>query len=321
MRVFITGATGFIGSAVVSELLSDGHEVVGLTRTDAGAKSLTAAGAHALRGDLQDLDGLRRAATAADAVIHTAFFHEISHPRMSTRLRIILGGSPRSATARFASASVDADIRAIETFGSALEGSGRPLVVAFPTMALAVGQLTTEQSPPDPTAPGAARIPSEQAALALASRGVRAAVVRVPPSVHGDGDGGLVPRLIEIARKKRTSAYLGDGHNRWAAVHRLDVAHLFALALHHGRAGARYHAVAEQGVPMRAIAEVIANNLGVPATAIDHDRAGAHFGWLAPFVSADNYVSSALTQQELGWRPDQRGLIADISHANYFAHI
>lgn len=318
MRVFITGATGFIGSAIVGELLADGHEVLGLARTDAGAQSLLAAGAQVQRGDVEDVDALRRGATGVDGVIHLAFFHAISHPRMSTRLRIVLGGSPRNVMARFAAASVGADKRAIETFGSVLEGSGRPLVVAFPTMALTPGRVATENDAPDPSAPGAARIPSEEATLALASRGVRASVVRIPPSVHGDGDAAMVPRLIGTARKKRAAAYVADGHNRWPAVHRLDAPHLFTLALHKGLGGARYHAIAEDGVPMRAIAEVIAKHLNVPLTAIPPEKAADHFGWLAPFVSVDNHVSSELTQQELGWRPTQPGLLADIDQPTYF---
>ena len=318
MQVFITGATGFIGSAIVAELLADGHDVLGLARTDTGAQALATAGAQVHRGDIEDLDGLRRAAAGADGIIHTAFFHGISHPGMSTRLRIVLGGSPRDVMARFAAASVGADMRAIETFGSVLEGSGRPLVVAFPTMALSPGRLATEQDAPDPGSPGAARIPSEEATLALAARGVRASMVRIPPTVHGDGDAAMIPRLIGTARKKRASAYVRDGRNRWPAVHRLDAAHLFTLALHKGLAGARYHAVAQAGVPMRAIAEVIADNLSVPVKAIDQDKAGGHFGWLAPFVSADNPVSSALTQQELGWQPTRPGLLTDLNGPGYF---
>jgi nucleoside-diphosphate-sugar epimerase len=318
MRVFITGATGFIGSAIVAELLADGHDVLGLARSDAGVSSLQAAGAQVHRGDVEDLDGLRRAASDVDGVMHLAFFHGISHPRMSTRLRIMLGGGPRQVMARFAAASVGADLRAIETFGSVLEGSGRPLVVAFPTMALTPGRLVTEVDPPDPSAPGAARIASEEATLALASRGVRASVVRIPPSVHGDGDAAMVPRLIAMARKKRASAYVGDGQNRWPAVHRLDAAHVFTLALHKGQAGARYHAVAEDGVPMRVIAEVIAKNLDIPATPIPAEKAAGHFGWLAPFASADNHVSSALTQRELGWHPTRPGLLHDLDRPTYF---
>jgi nucleoside-diphosphate-sugar epimerase len=318
MRVFITGATGFIGSAIVTELLADGHDVLGLARTDAGAGSLLAAGAQVHRGDVEDLDGLRRAAIDVDGVIHLAFFHGISHPSMSTRLRIVLGGSPRNVMSRFAAASVGADKRAIETFGNVLEGSGRPLVVAFPTMALTPGRLVAEADAPDPGSPGAARIPSEEATLALASRGVRASVVRIPPSVHGNGDGAMVPRLIGIARKKRTSAYVAGGPNRWPAVHRLDAAHVFTLALHKGQAGARYHAVAEDGVPTRDIAEVIGKNFNLPVSGIAEEKAAGHFGWLAPFVSVDNHVSSTLTQKELGWRPTQPGLLSDIDRPNYF---
>lgn len=299
MKVFVTGATGFIGSAVVSELLEAGHKVVGLARSDKSAAALTAAGAEVHRGALDDLDSLRSGAAAADGVIHLAYIHEFSHASISTRLGIMFGGSPRGIVSRFMAAAAGADRRAIETLGTALAGPDRALVVAFPTMALSPGRLATEKDTPDRRAAGRPRSPSEEAALAMASRGVRASMVRLPPVVHGAGDRGLIPRLIGIARKSGVSAYVGDGHNRWPAVHRLDAAHLFRLALEKGEAGARYHAVAEEGVPILDIANVIGRRLKVQVAAKSPKEVARHFGWLAPFLSADNPVSSALTQELL----------------------
>ncbi|NKQ56943.1 SDR family oxidoreductase [Amycolatopsis sp. K13G38] len=318
MRVLVTGATGFIGSAVVRELVDSGHEVLGMARSESGATALIQAGARAHRGDLEDLDSLRRGAAEADGVIHLAYFHGISNPKVATRLRILLGGSPRRIPARFAAAGADTDRRAIETFGSALAASGGPLVVAFPTMTLASGHPVTEREAPDPQSPGAVRIASEEATLALASSGVRSSVVRIPPTVHGDGDKAMVPRLIAAARKAGFAGYVGDGANRWPAVHRDDAAHLFRLALENGKAGARYHAVAEEGVPMRRIAEVIGRRLNLPATSLTDPESARRFGWLAPFVARDNHVSSELTRQQLGWNPAGPELLADIDRAEYF---
>jgi nucleoside-diphosphate-sugar epimerase len=264
MRVFVTGATGFIGSAVVKELIAAGHEVVGLVRSEASAKSLTAADARVHQGGLQDLKSLRTGAAAADGVIHTAFIRDISQANISTRLRILLGGLPGRLVSRFAAATVEADGRAIEALGASLAGSGRPLVVAFPTMALSPGRLATEEDAPDPSSAGGIRAPSEETTLAMASRGVRASVVHLPPSVHDQVKQGLVTYMIALARKKGVSAYVGDGLNRWPAVHRFDAANLFRLALEKGSAGARYHAVAEEGVPLRDIADVIGRRLKVP---------------------------------------------------------
>ena len=319
MRVFVTGATGFIGSAIVQELISAGHEVTGLARSEASAKKLTAAGAQVHRGTIEDLDCLRRGAAAADGAIHTAFFHEVTHMGLGTRLRVMLGGSPGGIFSRFLSATVGADRRALETLGQALTGPDRPLVAAFGTMAMKPGQLASEDDAYDPHSVGGPRGGSEDAMLALAARGVRASVIRLPPVVHGDGDrAGFAPRLIGIARKKGVSTYVSEGLNRWPAVHRLDAAHLFRLALEKGSAGARYHAVAEEGVPFREIAGVIGRRLNVPVVAKPPKEASRHFSWLAPFVSADNPASSILTQELLGWQPKQPGLIPDLDGHRYF---
>lgn len=318
MRVFVTGANGFIGSAVVKELIGAGHQVLGLARSEASATALLAAGAQVHRGDIQDLESLRKGAASADGVIHAAFIHALSRARFGIRLRILLGGPPNGIVSRFGAAVTEVDRRAIETLGAVLAGSGRPLVTAFPTMALTSGSLGSENEAADPHAPGGARVPSERATLALTSRGVRASVVRLPPSVHGDGDQGLVPRLIDLARKKRAAAYVGDGLNRWPAVHRLDAASLFRLALEDGAGGACHHAVAEEGVAFRDIAEVVSRRLDAPLVSLSPRAAARHFSWLAPFVSNDNPVSSQLTRDRLGWRPAQPSLLADIDRAAYF---
>jgi nucleoside-diphosphate-sugar epimerase len=319
MRVFVTGATGFIDSAVVRELIGAGHRVVGLARSDASAKSLLAAGAEVQRGSIEDLDSLRAGAAGADGAIHTAFFHAFGHASLATRLRVMFGGSPRGMVMRFVGAAVETDRRAIETLGNALAGPDRPLVVAFGTMAMKPGQLATEDDPYDPHSVGGPRGASEETMLAMASRGVRTSVIRLPPVVHGDGDrAGLVPQLIKIARKKGFSAHVGDGQNRWPAVHRLDAAHLFRLALEKGEPGARSHAVAEEGLPFREIAEVIGRRLNVPVVTRSPKEAAGLFSWLAPFVANDNPVSSQRTRERLGWQPSQIGLMADLERAAYF---
>ena len=292
MRVFVTGATGFIGSALVPELINAGHQVLGMARSDAGAKSLIAAGAQVHRGDLEDLDSLRSGAAAADGVIHTAFIHDFS---------------------KFAE-NCEIDRRAIEALGSALAGSGRPLIVTSGTAISAPGRIATEQDQPSPKLP---RV-SEQAADALGAQGVRASVVRLP-QVHDRVKQGLVSYLIAGAREKGVSAYVGEGHNRWPAVHVLDAVPVYRLALEKGTAGARYHAIAEEGVQLRDIAEAIGRGLKVPVVSISPEEAGAHFGWLGLFVGGDLPASSAQTQKQLGWHPTAKpGMIEDLNNMRYF---
>ena len=296
MRVFVTGATGFVGSAVTRELLDAGHHVVGLARSDEAAASLTAAGAEIHRGSLEDPSSLRSGAAACDGVIHTAYIHNFTET-----------GDP-AAAAR-------ADGRAIETIGEALAGSDRPFVVAAGVVHVS-GRLSTEAD----DAPGTPAFPrvSERAALSFAGRGVRVCVTRLP-QVHGEGDHAFVPAVISIARAKGLSAYVGDGSNRWAAVHRLDAARLFRLALENAPAGARLNAVGDEGVPFRDIAEVIGRRLNLPVTAISREEADGHFGPLfGLFTSMDLAASSALTQQRFGWHPTHPGLIADLEEDHYF---
>jgi nucleoside-diphosphate-sugar epimerase len=295
MRVFVTGATGFIGSAVVRELIDAGHQVLGLARSDAAAKSLVAVGGDVHRGSLEDLESLRSGAAAVDGVIHTAFIHDFSNY----------------------GPAAEADRRAIDTLGDALAGSERRLIVTSGTLlAQRQGSLATEEDAHNPNFPRK----SEEAALALAARGVRASVLRLPPSVHGNGDHGFVPRLISIAREKGVSAFIGDGLNRWPAVHRFDAAHLYRLVLEKGSAGATYHGVADEGVPTREIAEAIARGLNVQVVGKSSEEAADHFGWIARFFGIDAPASSALTQERLGWRPTQVGLIADLNADHYFEH-
>jgi nucleoside-diphosphate-sugar epimerase len=318
MHVFVTGATGFIGSAIVKELISAGHQVTGLARSDASAKKLTAAGARVLRGDIEDLECLRLGAAAADGAIHTAFYHQIGHMNLGTRLRLMLGGSPNGIVSRFLSAAIGMDRRALETLGHALAGCDRPLVAAFATMAMKPGRLATEDNAYDPKAVGAPRGASEDTMRTLASLGIRTSIIRLPPVVHGAGDHAFAPRLIQLARKKRESAYVGNGHNRWPAVHRLDAARLFRLALEKGPAGATYHGVAEEGVPFRDIAELIGRRLNVPVVSKSPTEAAKQFSFMSPFISVDNPVSSKLTQERLGWLPTQPGLLSDLDQADYF---
>jgi len=295
MRVFVTGATGFIGTAVVRELIDAGHQVLGLARSDATAQSLVAAGAAVHRGSLEDLESLRSGAAAADGVIHTAFIHDFSNY----------------------GPAAEADRRAIETLGSALAGSDRPLIVTSGALLVQrQGSLATEEDAHNPNFPRK----SEEAALALAPNGVCASVLRLPPSVHGNGDHGFVPRLISIAQEKGVSAFIGDGLNCWPAVHRLDAAHLYRLVLEKGSAGSTYHGIADEGVPTREIAEAIGRGLNVPVVSKSYEAAADHFGWIARFFGIDGPASSALTQKRLGWRPVQPGLIADLNAEHYFEH-
>jgi nucleoside-diphosphate-sugar epimerase len=296
MRVFVTGATGFIGSAVVRELLGAGHQVTGLARSDEAAASLAAAGADVQRGSLQDPDSLAAGAAASDGVIHTAYIHDFTP-----------AGDPAAAAAT--------DGRAIDAIGEALAGSGRPLVVAA-GLVNTPGRVATEED----AAPGNPMHPrvSEPAALALAGRGVRVSVLRLPPSVHGEGDYAFVPALIGIARAKGLAAYVGDGSNRWAAVHRLDAAHLARLALETAPAGTRLHAVGDEGVPFHDIAAVIGRHLDLPVKSLSSEEAAEHFGPFAGFAAIDVPASSALTRERFGWQPLQPGLIADLDQGHYF---
>ena len=297
MRVFVTGATGFVGSAVIQELIRAGHEVSGLARSDEAAAALRAAGAAVHRGALDDPDSLRRGAAAADGVIHAAFIHNYGD----------------------LTAAGETDRLAIEALGTELARSGRPLVVTSVIGHLPPGQLATEDTVPDPGASVKHRAGSEVAALAFAAQGVRASVLRLPLSVHGDGDTGFVPGLIRLARNTGVSAYIGNGQNRWPAVHRLDAARLYRLALEGAPAGSTLHAIGDEGVPIAEIAAVIARRLGLPAASIPIKEAAEHFGWLAHFVSLDIPASSAKTRALLGWQPVHPALLADLDREPYFA--
>ncbi|QEN12554.1 SDR family oxidoreductase [Mycolicibacterium sp. ELW1] len=291
MKIFVTGASGWVGSAVVPELLAAGHQVLGLARSDKSADAVAAAGADVHRGDLTDVGSLRSGATDADAVIHLAFHHDFDN---------------------FTDAG-ELDRAAITALGETLADSGRPLVVTSGTAGHAPGQVLRE----DQTAnPQSLRV-SEQAALAFADRGVRVSIVRLAPSVHGNGDYGFVPHLVGIAREKGISGYVGDGANRWSAVHRDDAAHLFRLAVEGAPAGTVLHATGEEGVTTRAIAETIGRGLGVAVTSVPAENAMDHFGWIAGFFSLDMPAGSAVTRERFGWQPTGIGLLEDMEQ-HYF---
>jgi len=292
MRVFVTGATGFIGSAVVKELIGAGHQVLGMARSDAGAKLLEAAGAQTIRGDLEDLGSLRGGTAATDAVVHTAFRHDWS---------------------KFAEAC-ELDKRAIETIGAVLRGSSRPFIVSS-GVGVAQGRAATEDDPPLPSSPSLPRV-SEVTAVALMERGVHASVMRLP-QVHDTVKQGLVTPLIAVARAKGVSAYVGEGQNRWPAAHVRDVARLYLLALEKGTAGARYHAVAEEGVALKDIATAIGRGLNVPVISIPQEHAGEHFGFLGYFAGRDPLTSSAQTRAKLGWNPTGPSLLTDLGNMRY----
>ncbi|MES2294307.1 MAG: SDR family oxidoreductase [Pseudomonadota bacterium] len=292
MRVFVTGAAGFIGTATTQELIANGHEVLGLARSDANAEALEKMGAKVHRGSLEDPDSLRKGASQTDGTIHLAFIHDFS---------------------KFAE-NGQIDKHAIDAMGEALAGSDKPFIVTSGTLLVAPGRLATEK---DPVMPGLPRV-SETAGLAFAARGVRAMAVRLPQVYGGDGKCGLVNWLLNIAREKRVSAYIGDGGNRWSGAHRLDVARLYRLALEKGLAGTSYHAVGDEGVTARDIAEIVGRHLKLPVVSISPEEASTHFGVMAMFAGMDGAASSALTQKWLGWKPTQIGLIADISRPGYF---
>jgi len=306
MRVFVTGASGWIGRGVVPELTAAGHTVLGLARSEASERALQEAGAEVLGGSLDDLDALREGAASTDGVIHLAFKHDLAF------------------TGDFAAAA-EADHRAIETFGEALAGSHKPFVIASGVLGLAPGRVATERDGlvadgggREPTGPER-RLANAQLTLAMAGRGIRSSVVRLPPSCHGDGDNGFIPAAIGFAREKGAAAYVGDGSNRWPAVHRDDAATVFRLALESAPAGSALHAIGDEGVPIREVAAVFAEHLDLPAVSVAAEQAGDYVGWLGLLWGLDSPASGAVTRELLGWQPARPGLIADLEEGHYFA--
>lgn len=308
MKVFITGASGWIGSAVVAELIGAGHQVIGLARSDRAATALTAAGAQVARGTLDDLDVLRQTAAASDGVINLAFNHDIA-----------FSGGFQEAT--------NGERLAVEAISEALVGTDRPFVLAAGLLGMLPGHMATERDGHgnqqraglfSMNEGGWTRLDTAEFALSLATRGVRTSIIRLSPTNHGDGDNGFMTSLIGIARQKGSAGYIGDGAQRWPAVHRLDSAHLFCLALEKATAGTTLHAVADEGVEIRDIAEVIGKHLEIPVVSIAPEQAGAHFGWMAPLLQIDQPASSALTREWMGWEPAQPGLLADLDLGHYF---
>lgn len=301
MRIFVTGASGWVGRATVPQLLDGGHQVVGLARSEASAAALTAAGAEVVRGTVDDLDVLRDTAAATDGVIHLAFKHDVAF------------------TGDFQSAA-EADRRVVDTFGDALAGTDRPFIIASGVAGLTPGKVATERDMPSVDgSPLSIRAATSLATLDLAERGVRSSVVRLAASVHGDGDPGFVATLVSIAREKGVAAYVGDGANRWPAAHVSDAGRVFRLAVEKAPAGSVLHGTAEEGVAQRDIAEVIGRHLDVPVRSIDPDAAGEHFGWLADFVAFDAAASNTITRELLGWEPTGPTLLEDLDKGHYFA--
>jgi nucleoside-diphosphate-sugar epimerase len=306
MKIFVTGASGWIGSAVVPELTEAGHQVIGLARSDESAQALTAAGVEVRRGDLDDLDTLRAAAAASDGVIHLAFKHDIA-----------FSGNFQGAA--------DADRRAVEVFAEALMGSDKPLVIASGVLGLSPGRLLLESDGHDPVSTDEAHTVGPQTrnataeyVLSLASKGIRSSIVRLSPTNHGEGDNGFMTTIVKTARDKGVSGYVGDGANRWPAVHRLDTARLFRLAVEKAPAGTTLHAVADEGVAIREIAEVIGKQLSIPVASISMEDAGEHFSWMGNFLALDSPASSQITRELMGWQPLQLGLIEDLQQGHYF---
>ena len=294
MRIFLTGATGFIGEAILRELIAGGHQVLGLVHSDASAQALTEAGGEPHQGDLHDPDSLANGARDCDGVIHTAFLHDFSKYEENAEI----------------------DNRVVTAITDALAGSDKPFVATSVVTLLAPGSVGTEKD--RRASPGIPRAASEETVLGAANRGVRCSVLRLPFSVHGEGDRGFVPALINLARRKGVTAYVGDGVNRWPAVNRSDAARLFRLALEKAEPGTALHAVAEEGVAMQVIAETIGAGLGVPVRSIEPDKAAEHFEWLSRFVSTDQPISSALTREWMGWQPRENGLLDDLRESGYF---